>query len=310
MTLEVYFSGGPERWAEYRAPLALALAEAGVAANLCCSATDPAAVDVIVLAPDGAEDFTAFTRARLVQNLWAGVEKVVGNPTLTQPLCRMVDPAMTEGMVEYVVGHVMRHHLELDIDIAGHGGQWQQRTVRLARDRQVAVLGLGALGSAAALALRQLNFRVSGWSRRARSVAGILCRSGAEGLEETLREAEIVVTLLPHTPDTEGLIDAHRLGLLPRGAVLINPGRGALIDDDALLAALDSGQLAHATLDVFRTEPLPADHPFWAHPGITVTPHIASATRAETAAQVVAENIRRLAAGEELLHRVDRASGY
>ena len=310
MTLEVLFSGGPDRWADYRAPLALALAEAGVAANLSCTASDPAAVDVIVLAPDGTEDFTAYPRTRAVLSLWAGVERVVGNPTLTQPLCRMVDPAMTEGMVEYIVGHVLRHHLDLDLDIAGYGGEWRQRDVRLARDRQVAVLGLGELGRSAAQALVRLNFRVSGWSRRPRRIDGVHCRSGDAGLEETLRAAEIVVTMLPHTPETEGLIDAHRLGLLPQGAVLINPGRGALIDDAALIAALDGGRLGHATLDVFRTEPLPPDHPFWRHPRVTVTPHIASATRPETAARVIAENIRRLAAGEPLLHRVDRAAGY
>jgi glyoxylate/hydroxypyruvate reductase A len=118
------------------------------------------------------------------------------------------------------------------------------------------------------------------------------------------------VTLLPLTPETENLLDAARLALPARGAALINPGRGPLIDDDALLAALDTGRIGHATLDVFRTEPLPRDHPYWAHPRVTVTPHVASATRPATAAQVIVENIRRAEAGEPLLHLVDRARGY
>jgi glyoxylate/hydroxypyruvate reductase A len=118
------------------------------------------------------------------------------------------------------------------------------------------------------------------------------------------------VLLLPLTDETENLLDARTLALLPEGSMIVNPGRGPLIDDEALIAALDRGQVAHATLDVFREEPLPPEHPFWAHPGVTVTPHIASETRPETAAQVVAENIRRGEAGAPFLHLVDRAHGY
>ncbi|MDA3888634.1 MAG: NAD(P)-dependent oxidoreductase, partial [Allgaiera sp.] len=139
---------------------------------------------------------------------------------------------------------------------------------------------------------------------------GLRCLSGAAGLEQALRGAQIVVTLLPLTAETENLIDAGRLALLAPGAALINPGRGPLIDDDALIAALDRGQLDHATLDVFREEPLPPAHPFWAHPKVTVTPHIASETRPSTASRVIAENVRRGEAGEAFVHLVDRARGY
>ena len=125
-----------------------------------------------------------------------------------------------------------------------------------------------------------------------------------------LSRAEILVLLLPLTAATENILSTETLALLPKGATLINPGRGALIDDAALLAALDSGQIGQATLDVFRTEPLPADHPYWHHPKVTVTPHIASATRPESAAEAIAENIRRSEAGETLLHLVDRSAGY
>ena len=311
MTLEVFFAGDADRWAAYRDPLKQALREAGVAAKLRDSAPEPARVDAVVCGPGAAEfDFAPFVNARAVLCLWAGVEKLLANPTLTQPLARMVDPAMTEGMVEYVVGHVLWHHLGIGVDLARQDGHWQPRSVKIARDRQVTVLGLGALGQAAAGALAALNFRVHGWSRTPRSVSGVICHSGDGGLRDALAAAEILVTLLPHTPDTEGLLDARRLSWLPPGAMLINPGRGALIDEDALLAALHSGQVAAATLDVFRTEPLPAGHPFWAHPRVTVTPHIAAETRPVTAARVIAENLRRLATDEPLLHLVDRARGY
>jgi glyoxylate/hydroxypyruvate reductase A len=161
-----------------------------------------------------------------------------------------------------------------------------------------------------AATLAGIGFDVRGWSRRPRELAGIDTYAGHDGLADVLRSADILVTLLPATPQTTNLIDARTLALLPEGARLINPGRGSLIDDAALLDALDSGRLAHATLDVFRTEPLPPDHPFWAHPRITVTPHVASETRPETASEAIAANIRRGEDGERLLHLVDRDEGY
>lgn len=311
MVVEVFFAARADLWDSYRAPLTDALARAGVKARLSDSAPDPEKVDYIVYSPGGIiEDFTPYTRARVVLNLWAGVEKVVTNRTLTQPLCRMVDPGLTEGMVEYVVGHVLRHHLGIDGHILGQSGEWKQVVPPLARSRRVSILGMGELGRACAGALDALHFDLRGWSRRGRDVPGITVLSGADGLETVLRHGEIVVTLLPHTPATDGLLDARRLALMPPGGVVINPGRGGLIDDAALIAALDSGRLGHATLDVFRTEPLPPDHPFWAHPRVTVTPHIAAETRPESAARVVAENIRRGEAGEPFLHVVDRSQGY
>lgn len=305
----VLFGAGAALWPEYEAPLRKALAEAGVQANLVTQAAAQD-VDYIIYAPGSPlQDFTPYTRCRAVLNLWAGVERIVGNVTLTQPLCRMVDPGLTEGMVEYVVGHVLRHHLGMDRYILGATG-WDQIIPPLARERRVAVLGLGELGLACARALRALNFDVEGWSRTEKPGIGLPARHGEAGLEAVLRQAEIVVTLLPRTPETENLLDARRLAWLPQGAIIINPGRGALIDDAALLAALDAGRLGHATLDVFRVEPLPEDHPFRHHPRVTVTPHIAADTRASSASRVVAENIRRGEAGEPLLHLVDRTRGY
>lgn len=312
MTVTVYFAAGPATWRDYRDYLPKALADAGVAAEIVLSAAEPAAVDYIVYAPNGdIQDFTPYVRCKAVLNLWAGVERITGNRTLTQPLARMVDPAMTESMVEWVVGHTLRHHLGMDAHIHGQDGIWRNSvTPPIARERPVAVLGLGALGRAAGEALSALNFPVMGWSRSPKAIPGIACHAGEAGLAAVLARAEIVILLVPLTAETENLLNAARLALLPQGAVILNPGRGPLIDDAALLAALDGGLLGHATLDVFRNEPLPKEHPFWRHPKVTVTPHIAASTRPLTAAAVVAENIRRGEAGEPLLHLVDRTRGY
>lgn len=308
----IYFAA-PALWPEYAPHLAPALAAAGVAgARIITEAPDPDAVDYIVHAPGPGAigDFTPFRRVRAVLSLWAGVEWIRDCPTLTQPLCRMVAPGMTEGMVEWVTGHVLRHHLGMDAHILNPGHRWDPHCPPLARDRPVTVLGAGALGLAAARSLAALHFPVTVWGRRPRSHEGLASEHGPEGMARALGRAQIVVTLLPLTPATENILDARALALLPKGAVIVNPGRGALIDDDALIAALDSGQIGHATLDVFRTEPLPPDHPFWTHPRVTVTPHVAAATRPADAAPVLAENIRRGEAGLAFLHLVDRTQGY
>ncbi|GAA0299158.1 2-hydroxyacid dehydrogenase [Rhodovulum strictum] len=308
---EILFSAREGLWETYRAPLMRALEEVGIAARIVTETDAPGTVDYIIYAPnEQLRDFTPFTRCRAVLSLWAGVERIVTDRTLTQNLCRMVDPGLEEGMVEWVTGHVLRHHLGIDRHLRRRAPIWDPVVPPLARERRVAVLGLGALGRACALALAGLRFRVAGWARTERRIAGIDCHHGADGLRAVLETAEIVVLLLPLTAETENLMDAERLGWLPEGAVLINPGRGALLDEAALIAALDAGRLAHATLDVFRTEPLPQGHPFWTHPGVTVTPHIAAETRPGTAARVIAENIRRGEAGEPFLHLVDRARGY
>jgi len=310
--LNILFAGNPALWPKYEPALKTAFAEVGLSFELSDSCEDPAKVDYIVFSPAGPiQDFAPFVRTKAVLNLWAGVESVVGNATLTQPLTRMVDPGLREGMVEWVTGHVLRHHLGIDTYIHGQDGAWRNGAVPpLARDRRVGILGLGALGAAAGQALAALNFNVAGWSRTQKNIQGIDCYSGAEGLKNILAQAEILVLLLPLTPETTDILNAETLAMLPRGAVVINPGRGAMIDDVALLAALDSGQISHATLDVFRVEPLPADDPFWAHPKVTVTPHIAAETRVASSARMVAENIQRAEAGEPLMNLVDRTAGY
>ncbi len=308
--INALFAARPDRWAEYEAPLKAAFEKSGLTVDL---RTDfaPEMVDYIIYAPNSpVQDFTSYTRCKAVLNLWAGVENVVGNATLTQPLARMVDPGMTQGMVEYVTGHVMRHHLGMDLHILGQDGQWRDHVPPLAQARRVTVLGLGELGLACARTLSTLGFDVAGWSRRQKTAEGLTCLSGEDGLQQALDRADILVLLLPRTPATENLLNAERLNAMPEGAAIVNPGRGELIDDAALLEALDSGQISHATLDVFRVEPLPVSHRFWSHPRVTVTPHIASETRAQTASEVIADNVCRGETGQPFLHLVDRGAGY
>ncbi|MCF2905017.1 glyoxylate/hydroxypyruvate reductase A [Octadecabacter sp. CECT 8868] len=307
--INALFSANDAAWPDYSEALPPAFKKFGLKVDLSRD-HPPETVDYIIAAPNGpVQDFAPFTRCKAVLNLWAGVEDIAPNPTLTQPLARMVDKGLTDGMVEWVVAHTMRHHMGLDHHINGQDGIWRTDYPPLAADRPVTILGLGELGVACAKALRDLGFPVSGWSRSQKAVDGVTCHSGEDGFHRALTDAEILILLLPLTDATTNIINAETLTLLAKGAFVINPGRGPLIDDDALIAALGTN-IAHATLDVFRTEPLPKNHVFWAHPQVTVTPHIASTTRPKTAANCIAENIRRGEAGEAFLHLVDRSRGY
>ncbi len=310
MIAKVQFITSEADYRKYRDPLRQALADAGLEGDLAGDHA-PEAVDYIVYAPfDGQVDLSGYTRAKAALGLWAGVETIIANPTLTIPYARMVDEGLTRGMVEWVTGHVLRHHLGIDADICRQDGIWAPRVPPLAAQRRVGLLGLGVLGAACATCLAGLGFDVAGWSRRQKVLDGVACHAGADGFRAVLAHSEILVLLLPHTAATEDILNAAALALLPAGAVILNPGRGALVDDAALIAALDAGHIAQATLDAFRVEPLPVGDPYWAHPRVTVTPHLASATRPETAAAVIAENIRRGEAGEPFLHLVDREAGY
>lgn len=278
------------------------------------AAIDPAKVEMLVLNPvQGMKDLAPYAGVKVIQSIWAGVEAFLGNPTLPEGpvLCRMVEPGLTEGMTDYICGHVLRHHLDIDACIRRSAeGEWKVAIPPLSRDRRVGILGLGALGADAAKMLARMRFDVAGWSRTARTVDGVTCYHGDDGLRDILARSEIIVTILPATAETRHILNAKSLALLPKGAVIINPGRGPLIDDAALLDALASGHVRHATLDVFETEPLPEDHPYWRRTDVTVTPHIAAETRASGASRVVVEQIGRMMRGEPLWHIVDRDLGY
>ena len=312
MPTNVFISAHPKHFDSWTEALASAIDATGVEAHVSCQADDPTSVDYIAYARDGAlKDFTPFTRLKAVFSMWAGIEDLIGNPTIRCPITRMVESGMIESMTEWVTGQVLRYHLGLDCIVNSQDGVWRNHLLPpLARHRTVSVLGLGVLGQSCARSLANLNFRVQGWSRTPRLVEGIDCKSGFSGLADCLGNSDIVVLLLPHTSRTENLFDSSCLARLKRGCKIINSGRGSAIDDEALIAAIDSGTVSHATLDVFRVEPLPTDHPFWAHPRITVSPHVAADTHVETAAEVIAENVRRGEAGLPYIHQVDRTRGY
>ena len=310
MTIKILFSANEENWKRYKAPLQDALDDKSLDYELGTTIT-PSEVDYIVYAPSSSlQDFSPYTKLKAVLNLWAGVEGVTNNKTLKVPLARMVDSGLTDGMVEWVTGHTLRHHLGIDKHIHGQDGIWRSYVPPLAKDRVITILGLGTLGTACGIALKRLGFNVRGWSRREKRVDGIQCFYGDEQIDSSLMDADIVVLLLPDTPLTQNILNQHTLNLLKRGAFVLNPGRGPLIDDDALLAALESGQIEHATLDVFRIEPLPQNHQYWSNNKVTVIPHKASETRPKTASQVIAMNIERAENGQELLYLVDRENGY
>ncbi len=223
----------------------------------------------------------------------------------------MVDQGLTVSMTEFVVLHVLDSAREGPrLRAAQRARQWLDLDPVAPGSITVAILGLGTLGADAGTRIACLGFTVRGWSRSRKEIAGIESFAGSDGLKECLSGAQILVCLLPLTDDTRGILNAAAFAPLARGAILIHAARGAHLVEADLLAALQSGQLARATVDVFATEPLPADHPFWRHPQVTVTPHVAAITRPGTGAADIVENYRRAVAGEQLINQVDRAKGY
>ncbi|MEM8791164.1 MAG: glyoxylate/hydroxypyruvate reductase A [Pseudomonadota bacterium] len=311
----VLFSGNPEKRSLYAPELTRAADEEGLSATIHMDPSDvaPEAVDYLIFDGDGpVKDFAPYTKLKAILNLWAGVEAVMRcDPPENLPVVRMVEAGLSEGMRDYVVGHVLRHHLDIDRYIGAEPiAEWELTFPPLARDRTVGVLGLGVLGADCAAHLARHGFETLGWSRSAKRVEGVRCLSGAEGLDQIIAESEILALLLPHTPETRRVLNAERIAKMPDGACLVNAGRGALIDHDALLAALDAGKIRHATMDVFDVEPLPPDHPYWAYPRVTVTPHIASVTRPATASDSIMRQIARGEAGKSFENTVDRTLGY
>lgn len=311
----VLFSGNPDKRAQYAPELKRAAAEAGLNIDLKMAPeeVDPAAVDYLIYDGNGpVQDLSAYSGLRAILNLWAGVEAVMRcAPPADLPVVRMVETGLSEGMRDYVIGHVLRHHLDIDRYLGSNPiAEWEVTFPPVARNRTVGVLGIGVLGADCAAHLARHGFETLGWSRSPKSVPGVTCLSGAEGLAEIIRRSEILVLLLPNTEDTYRLVNAERLAALPRGACIVNAGRGSLIDHDALLEALGTGHIRHATMDVFDVEPLPADHPYWRLQNVTVTPHIASVTRPETASDSLMAQIARGEAGLAFENVVDRARGY
>lgn len=250
---------------------------------------------------------------RAIFSLGAGVDHIFADPELPAgvPITRVVDRDLTRRMTEYVVLHVLWHHRQQGAYEAQQArAEWRELHQPGPGDRTVGIMGMGELGSDAARALAGLGLDVVGWSRSPRPDAGIEVLHGTDGLDAFLGRCEILVCLLPLTPETENILNRELFARLPHGAVLINAARGRHLVEEDLIPALESGQLGAATLDVFREEPLPADHPFWRHPAIRITPHIASIADPRSVADQVAANIARARRGEPLVNVVDPARGY
>lgn len=274
---------------------------------------DPAQVEVAFAWRTQPGDLARYPNLRAVFSLGAGVDGLLADPAFPRqvPLVRMVDPNLGVLMTEYVLAAVLRHHCELDhYQRLQQAGRWEKRVRPFAADRVVGVMGMGELGASAAAALLGLGFSVRGWSRRIRTLPGLETFAGEAGLTAFLAGTQILVCLLPLTAQTRGILGAATFSRMPRGSCVVNAARGGHVVDADLLAALDSGQLSSATLDVFETEPLPAGHPFWSHQRILVTPHIASVTSLPTAAALVVDNLKQWRAGGTLRNVVDPDRGY
>ena len=274
---------------------------------------DPAAIDYALVWRPEPGFLASLPNLKLILSLGAGVDHLLGDPRLPLhlPIVRLVDPHMTDAMSEYVTLQVLRlHRQDLDYRSQQQARVWRELDQQNAAERRVGILGLGELGQDAAKKLKALGFDVAGWSRSEKAVEGVRSYAGAAGLAPLLGRSEIIVCLLPLTAETEGILNKRTLALLPKGAALVNAARGAQLVEEDLLAALASGQISAAVLDVFREEPLPVDHPFWHHPRVVVTPHIAAFTNPATASPIILDNIRRFEEGRPLLNRVDPARGY
>jgi glyoxylate/hydroxypyruvate reductase A len=243
----------------------------------------------------------------------AGVDALLkfGDALPPVPIVRLGDAGMAEQMAEYVAYATLRYFRRFDdYELQARQGIWNPLPRRDKADFTVGVLGLGRLGMPVLRTVRQLGFPVRGWSRSARDLPGVECFAGMESLDDFLAGTQVLVCMLPLTPETTNLLDRARLSQLPEGAYLINVARGALVAEPDLMALIRAGHIAGATLDVFRNEPLPAPHPFWNEPRITITPHISALTLREEAVRQIAAKIQKLERGEAIDDIVDRARGY
>jgi len=274
-------------------------------------------IEVAIVANPPPGSLQGLPGLRLIQSLWAGVDRLLADATVPPqvPLARMVDPAMNEAMAETALWAVLSLHRDFFSYARQQTRQhWQQHPQHRADEWPVLVLGHGQMGQAVSRRLAAQGYPVTAWCRQARTeqpaAPGVRVISGADALATAWARAQTVVNLLPLTPETRGILNSAHFSALPRGASVVNLARGAHLVDADLLAALASGHLAHAVLDVFHAEPLAPDHPFWQHPQVTVLPHIAAQTDPRSAAAVVAANVRALAAGQALSNLVQRESGY
>ena len=303
----------PDDFAPWREPLRLNIPEADVFA-WDEDSIDENEIDYALVWKPQPGLLARFANLKGIINLGAGVDALLQDHTLPRavPLVRLVDARLTSGMVEYMIHWVLHFHRDMHVYARQQRARdWTQHDNADTQKRRVGILGLGELGQGCAHALTMLGFEsLSGWSRTQKDLPGVQSFAGKDGLKPFLRQCEILLCLLPHTAATQGLLNAETLTELPQGAFIVNAGRGGLVVDEDLIAALESGHLAAAALDVFNTEPLPDDHPYWAMYNVFVTPHIASLTTPMSSSEVIAKAIRALENGEVPDNLVDFNQGY
>ncbi|QEI06679.1 glyoxylate/hydroxypyruvate reductase A [Pigmentiphaga aceris] len=273
---------------------------------------DPLAVRYLAAWQPPEKLMETFPNLELVFCVAAGIDNfdLSGIP-LSIPVVRMIEPGLAAGMTEYIMLTVLAAHRDWLQYIDQQRSQvWKDVPAQLASSRRVGILGMGALGKPAAQALANIGFQVAGWSRSGHDVDGIESFAGEEQLPAFLARCDILVCLLPLTDATRGILNRKLFDTLPKGAILINAGRGAHLVEDDLLSALDDGQLGGAILDVTLVEPLPADAPLWKHPRVLITPHVASRSQAETSIDVLMNNLQRFKRGEPMVGEIDRTLGY
>uniref|UniRef100_UPI000D34B334 2-hydroxyacid dehydrogenase n=1 Tax=unclassified Variovorax TaxID=663243 RepID=UPI000D34B334 len=275
---------------------------------------DPRCLDAEVAAcwqsPPGV--YARMPNLKLVHSIAAGVDNVVADQDLRGlPVCRVVDPLLADGMLQFVLWGVLHFHRRIDQAMASQRQrEWKRPLQTPASSCRVGLMGLGELGSHIASFLPSLGYTVSGWARTPREMAGVAVFSGDAGFEPFLAQADVLVCLLPLTPSTRGILNARTFAAMPEGSALIHCGRGEHLVEADLRAALDSGRLRGAVIDVFEHEPLPPDNPLWQAPGVVVTPHMATMAAFDVVAAQIARNVAQLRAGAPLFNQVDMARGY
>ncbi len=299
--------GGPEVW---RREFSAVMPELDV--RMWPDIGDPADIEAAAVMTMPPGELAKLPNLRIILSLTAGIDKLMDDPSLPDvPVVRAGDPAGDAMMNETALLHVLRHHRNMPEYLRAQARrEWKKLPIKPASERKVGVMGLGMIGLACAESLASIGFSVAGWVRQPRAAGNIEMFAGGEQLGAFLARSEILLNLLPLTPETRGIINAETLRQLPAGAAIINLGRGEHVVEADLIAALDSGHLAAATLDVYPVEPLPGDSPLWAHPKITVMPHVARKLEPSDLAPRVCDILRDFRAGRPLGQLVDRTRGY
>ena len=310
--LNIFISTG-SKTREYKKVLSEEIKAQSLNYNIIEDISRSSEINALIYADDSEiSDFSIFPEDTVIFSIFAGVEKTLLNKTIQQPLVRLIDVEMTECMAEWCTAHVLRYHLDLDEFIKPIKKEWKapDKERLLANQIDIGILGLGTLGSATAEKLKKLDFKVTGWSATEKKITGIRSLMGEEGLTRILSTSDYLILLLPLTEKTKTIINSASLKIVKTGAILINAGRGGLIEDNDLLKALDSGKLSRCTLDVFNEEPLPPEHPFWFHDKVTVTPHISAPTRLRSSIKSILINIDRIKKGLQPSGLVEKKRFY